>query len=171
MRKLILMVGLVVVACSSDGSGVGEEAAELVCRNWCQPDTGSACGSGDPVSCLNNCISQAQQPCGEHEHAKKGCQLEMGCEDPFEDCGTHDQDRTECNRGITEKCGAECPEQAQLCYYARGDCALARTCAESCPRDPQYCASNGGECGLQDRCFQQCPESYNQCLSEDGQCP
>jgi hypothetical protein len=178
MKKLILVVGLVAVAvaCSESAPGVGEDTAEITCRTWCDPI--NTCGEGysSPSECLDRCTGEAQEICGEHHHAKRLCELELNCNDPFEDCNVHDEDRNQCRTDLMAQCAEQCPEAGPLCFEARGDCGLATDCAERCPLTWYECVQNGGQCGAQDVCQQECPPTEENpdrtalCLHAEGDC-
>jgi hypothetical protein len=175
--KRIGLVLVLVAGCSESAPGVGEQEAELTCRAWCDPSNACGDGYGDPPSCLDKCMREADEVCGEHRHAKRGCELEMDCNDPFEDCKVHDEDRSQCQTDIRSQCAEQCPEANQsLCFNTRGDCGLVTDCAERCPVDPQHCVDNGGQCGLQDQCNRTCPPVEGNpnrpyyCSEADGDC-
>jgi hypothetical protein len=176
MKRIGLLMVLV-AACSESAPGVGEQEAEITCRAWCDPINTCGAGYGDPPACLQSCMGEAQQVCGEHLHAKRLCELEMDCNDPFEDCKVHDQDRSKCQADISAQCAEQCPEaDQQLCFNARGNCGLVADCAERCPIEPDYCVENDGQCGLQDRCHQEClpidgiPNRPGWCIETEGDC-
>jgi hypothetical protein len=156
--KRIGLVLVLVAACSESAPGVGEQEAELTCRAWCDPINTCGADYGEPPDCLERCMREAEQICGEHHHAKRRCELEMDCNDPFEDCKVHDEGRSQCQTDIMNQCAEQCPEaDPGLCYSTRGDCGLVANCTERCPIDPRYCVDNGGQCGVQDWCQQECP--------------
>ena len=176
MRRIGLVLVLL-TACSESAPGVGEQEAEITCRAWCDPINTCGEGYGEPPACLDRCMREAQEICGEHDHAKRLCELEMNCNDPFEDCNVHDEDRDQCLADLRTHCSEQCPEADQtLCFNARGDCGLFTGCAERCPIDQSYCVENDGQCGVRDVCNQECPPTgevpnrTDWCVEAGGDC-
>ena len=131
-----------------DGTGGTPAEVEAVCRDYCSNEHDPICSfrrvhyqcgamsctrveefTGEP--CLDSCVVEhGANPCGKHLTAKKGCELDLNCNDQFNDCGIHQDEYDACYQELGDLCDT-CSYIHEQGFIAHPDpdCYLTGVCA------------------------------------------
>jgi hypothetical protein len=199
----------------SGGSSVSAEV-EAVCRDYCSNERDPICSfrkewydcvvqsrpsrcsrdevfTGEP--CLDSCIVEHEaNPCGKHQTAKKACELELDCNDEFNDCQIHEDEGTACFRELDDVCNdcsyitvagavnlgdpdcyriGVCPSDGTDPFECSLFTSPPEACGDSCPNGNADCGNNAfcfnGICTAQCSAEDACDEGLG-CAQSLGKC-